>query len=90
MEELTEGNLNEVVISGFITAMNTKGASADEIAGCASVLMKEKGVYKSLRKNPSILLEPGVMNSDHSIYLRLQLLFRQQPGLKLQNTETGL
>lgn len=50
MEELTEGNLNEVVISGFITAMNTKGASADEIAGCASVLMKKKINIKTTGK----------------------------------------
>ena len=50
MEELTEGNLNEVVISGFITAMNTKGASADEIAGCASVLMKKKVNIKASGK----------------------------------------
>ncbi len=42
MEELTEGNLNDVVISGFLTALNTKGISADEIAGCASVLMRKK------------------------------------------------
>ncbi len=50
MEELTEGNLSEVVISGFLTAMNTKGASADEIAGCASVLMKKKVNIKSSGK----------------------------------------
>ncbi len=42
MEELTEGNLNDVVISGFLTALNTKGISAEEIAGCASVLQRKK------------------------------------------------
>ena len=42
MEELTEGNLSEAVIAGFLTALNTKGISAEEIAGCASVLIKKK------------------------------------------------
>lgn len=46
MEELTEGNLSEAVIAGFLTALNTKGISAEEIAGCASVLKRKK---KSIR-----------------------------------------
>ncbi len=47
MEELTEGNLSEAVIAGFMTALNTKGISAEEIAGCASVLKRKKKNVKT-------------------------------------------
>jgi len=52
MEELTEGNLSEAVIAGFMTALNTKGISAEEIAGCASVLKRKK---KNIRVSGRVL-----------------------------------
>ncbi len=42
MEELTDGNLSDVNIAGFLTALNTKGICAEEIAGCASILQKKR------------------------------------------------
>ncbi|KGE71636.1 bifunctional anthranilate synthase component II/anthranilate phosphoribosyltransferase [Spirochaeta lutea] len=42
MEELTEGNLSDIQIAGFLTALNTKGIAADEIAGCARVLQRKR------------------------------------------------
>jgi anthranilate synthase/phosphoribosyltransferase len=41
MEELTEGNLSDIQIAGFLMAMEAKGPCAQEIAGCASVLRKK-------------------------------------------------
>ncbi|MBN2655490.1 MAG: bifunctional anthranilate synthase component II/anthranilate phosphoribosyltransferase [Spirochaetales bacterium] len=42
MEELTEGSLSDVHIAGYLTAFNTKGVCAEEIAGCASVLHRKR------------------------------------------------
>ncbi len=42
MEELTDGSLSELHIAGYLTALNAKGISAEEIAGCASVLQKKR------------------------------------------------
>lgn len=42
MQELTEGNLDDVTIGAFLTALNCKGIVAEEIAGCASVLKQRK------------------------------------------------
>ena len=42
MEELTEGNLGDVLIAGFLTAWNTKGIAPQEIAGCARVLQRKR------------------------------------------------
>jgi len=42
MEELTEGNLNNSQVAGFLVAMNCKGYTSEEIAGFASVLKKKK------------------------------------------------
>jgi anthranilate synthase/phosphoribosyltransferase len=42
MEELTDGNLSEVQIAAFLMAFTTKGASAEEIAGCAQVLQNKR------------------------------------------------
>jgi len=42
MEELTEGSLSDIHIAGYLTAFNTKGVSAGEIAGCASVLHRKR------------------------------------------------
>ncbi len=38
MEELTEGNLKENIISGILTALNMKGITADELTAAATVL----------------------------------------------------
>ncbi len=42
MEELTDGNLNLALTAGFLVALNMKGYTPDEIAGCASVLKRKK------------------------------------------------
>jgi len=42
MEELTEGNLTPAQIAGFLTALNAKGITSEEIAGCAEVLQKKR------------------------------------------------
>ncbi|MBN1798302.1 MAG: bifunctional anthranilate synthase component II/anthranilate phosphoribosyltransferase [Spirochaetales bacterium] len=42
MEELTEGNLNNSQVAGFLIALNCKGYTSEEIAGFASVLKKKK------------------------------------------------
>lgn len=42
MQELTEGSLNDVMIAGMLTALNTKGITAEEISGCAEVLLKRR------------------------------------------------
>ncbi len=42
MEELTDGNLSVAQIAGFLVALNAKGITADEIAGCAAVLRKKR------------------------------------------------
>ena len=47
MEELTEGNLDEAVTAAFLASLNTKGVAVEEIAGCASVLLKKKKGFKA-------------------------------------------
>ena len=47
MEELTEGNLSDIQIAGFLTALNTKGIAAAEIAGCARVLQRKRSQIRS-------------------------------------------
>ncbi|MFW5796198.1 MAG: bifunctional anthranilate synthase component II/anthranilate phosphoribosyltransferase, partial [Alkalispirochaeta sp.] len=42
MEELTDGNLTDAQIAGFLVALNAKGIRADEIAGCAAVLQRKR------------------------------------------------
>ncbi len=42
MEELTEGNLTDAQIAGFLVALNAKGITAEEIAGCATVLQRKR------------------------------------------------
>ncbi len=42
MDELTEGALSPVFISAILTALNCKGITSEEIAGCASVLKRKK------------------------------------------------
>ncbi|MCF7949670.1 MAG: bifunctional anthranilate synthase component II/anthranilate phosphoribosyltransferase [Spirochaetia bacterium] len=48
MDELTAGNLSPSQTSAYLTALNAKGITAGEIAGCASVL-QNKRVPISLR-----------------------------------------
>jgi len=47
MEELTEGNLSEAHIAAFLVALNAKGFTSEEIAGCVSVLLKKRVVINS-------------------------------------------
>lgn len=42
MDELTDGGLEQAFIAGMLTAIAVKGPTADEVAGCASVLMEKK------------------------------------------------
>lgn len=42
MDELTEGELKPVFTSAVFTALNSKGITSDEIAGCAGILKKKK------------------------------------------------
>lgn len=42
MEDLTEGSIDERRTSAILTAVSSKGPSAEEIAGCASVLCRKK------------------------------------------------
>ena len=47
MEELTDGSLSDIHTAAFLTALNTKGICAEEIAGCASVLQKKRVPVKT-------------------------------------------
>jgi anthranilate synthase/phosphoribosyltransferase len=42
MEDLTDGNLTGAQIAGFLVAINAKGITPEEIAGCASVLQRKR------------------------------------------------
>ena len=42
MDELTEGTLSESYTAAILTALNAKGISPDEVAGCASILSAKK------------------------------------------------
>lgn len=42
MDELTAGNLTASQTSAYLVALNAKGITADEIAGCAAVLQKKR------------------------------------------------
>lgn len=42
MEDLTDGCMDERQMAAVLTALSAKGPSADEIAGCASVLCRKK------------------------------------------------
>jgi len=49
MDELTEGNLNNSQIAAFLTALNAKGFTAEEIAGCAEILRRKRVPFVSDR-----------------------------------------
>ncbi|POR04081.1 bifunctional glutamine amidotransferase/anthranilate phosphoribosyltransferase [Alkalispirochaeta sphaeroplastigenens] len=42
MEEVTDGNLGNAQIAGFLVALNAKGITPEEIAGCARVLQRKR------------------------------------------------
>lgn len=42
MDELTDGDLDDPQIAAFLTALNMKGFTADEIAGCVEVLRDKR------------------------------------------------
>ncbi len=42
MEELTEGTLTQAQIAAFLVALNAKGVTGEEIAGCAAVLQRKR------------------------------------------------
>lgn len=42
MEELTEGTLTPAQIAAFLVALNAKGVTGEEIAGCAAVLQRKR------------------------------------------------
>ncbi|MDA3850234.1 MAG: bifunctional anthranilate synthase component II/anthranilate phosphoribosyltransferase [Spirochaetaceae bacterium] len=50
MDELTEGNLNPAYIAAVLVGLNCKGITAEEVAGCAGVLMKKKKHVKVPRE----------------------------------------
>jgi anthranilate synthase/phosphoribosyltransferase len=54
MDELTEGNLNDIQIAGFLAALGTKGVTPEEIAGCAGVLQKKRVAIRSLDGRPCL------------------------------------
>ncbi|MBN2531391.1 MAG: bifunctional anthranilate synthase component II/anthranilate phosphoribosyltransferase [Spirochaetales bacterium] len=47
MDEVTEGNFTNAQLAAFLTALNAKGPSPEEIAGCASILKKKRTVFTS-------------------------------------------
>ncbi len=49
MEELTEGNLSTAQVAAFLTAFAAKGASPQEIAGCAGVLRRKRVAVRAER-----------------------------------------
>ncbi|MCK5735962.1 MAG: anthranilate phosphoribosyltransferase, partial [Spirochaetaceae bacterium] len=42
MDELTDGSLEDAFISGMLTALSAKGITAEEVAGCVSVLVEKR------------------------------------------------
>jgi anthranilate synthase/phosphoribosyltransferase len=45
MDEVTEGNFTNAQLAAFLTALNAKGPSPEEIAGCASILKKKRTLF---------------------------------------------
>ncbi|MGM0432476.1 MAG: bifunctional anthranilate synthase component II/anthranilate phosphoribosyltransferase [Spirochaetota bacterium] len=50
MDELTEGDLHSAQIAAFLTALNIKGFTSEEIAGCAGVLRDKRVPLESSRE----------------------------------------
>ena len=49
MEDLTDGNLTSAQIGAMFVALNAKGIAAEEIAGCAQVLIAKRRPFHSAR-----------------------------------------
>lgn len=49
MDEVTEGNFTNAQLAAYLTALNAKGPSPEEIAGCASILKKKRTVLRTSR-----------------------------------------
>ncbi len=47
MLETAEGNLTDAQIAGFLCAIEAKGVTAEEIAGCASVLVDKRRPFRT-------------------------------------------
>ncbi len=47
MTELTDGDLDDIQVGAYLTALNAKGIKPEEIAGCASVLQKRRVVIQA-------------------------------------------
>jgi len=54
MEELTDGNLSDMQIAAFLTALAAKGPAPEEIAGCARVLQRKRQAVKSRDDVPCV------------------------------------
>ncbi len=66
MDELTEGNLPESQIASFLTSMQIKGVTAEELAGCANVLKKKALFFPELKENEKRLDTCGTGGSKDS------------------------
>ncbi len=66
MDELTEGNLPEAQIASFLTSMQIKGVTAEELAGCASVLKKKAFYFPKPKDNEKRLDTCGTGGSKAS------------------------
>lgn len=47
MDEVTEGNFTDAQLAAFLVALNAKGPSPEEIAGCASILKKKRTLFNT-------------------------------------------
>ena len=47
MLEMAEGNLTDAQLAGFLCALEAKGVTAEEIAGCASVLIDKRVPFRA-------------------------------------------
>ena len=66
MDELTEGNLPEAQIASFLTSMQIKGVTAEELAGCASVLKKKAAFFPKPKDDEKRLDTCGTGGSNES------------------------
>lgn len=66
MDELTEGNLPEAQIASFLTSMQIKGVTAEELAGCASVLKKKAAPFPKPKNGEKRLDTCGTGGSKES------------------------
>jgi anthranilate synthase/phosphoribosyltransferase len=50
MDEVTEGNFTNAQLAAFLTAINAKGPSPEEIAGCAAILKNKRTLFNTSRQ----------------------------------------